>query len=129
MFNQFKKYMLYFLKCHICLFHWLKSIKTCKLLLKTDQFMQVSQPQCELSKLIIRYNIGPISAAKSRLLLLVQCRRLHGSSAGPATAAFVHFLYLSISSRNLAQYWPYTKLMSLLLWHSVPKVEEPDSGP
>ena len=34
-------------------------------------------PKCELSKLIIRHNIGPTLADNSWLLLLGQCRRLH----------------------------------------------------
>ena len=63
-------------------------------------------PKCELPKLIIRHNIGPISAASSRLLLLVQCRRLHRSSAGPTTAAFVDSLNWLNFSRNLAHYRP-----------------------
>ena len=48
-------------------------------------------------------------AANSRLLLLGQFRRLHRSSAGLATAAFVYCLNLPTFSRNLAQYRPYTK--------------------
>ena len=63
-------------------------------------------PKCELPKLIRRYNIGPISAASNRLLLLGQCRRLHRSSAGPTTVAFVDCLNLTTFSRNLAQYCP-----------------------
>ena len=59
--------------------------------------------------MIIRYNIGPISAAKSRLLLLGQCHCLDRSSAGPTTAAFFDCLNLPTFSRNLAQYRPYTK--------------------
>ena len=51
-----------------------------------------SVSKCELPKVIIRDNIGPTTAAKSRLLLLGQCRRLHRSSAGPTTAAFVDCL-------------------------------------
>ena len=62
-----------------------------------------------MPKLIIRHNIGPISAAKSQLLLLGQCCRLHRSNAGPTTAAFVDCLNLPTFSRNLAQYRPYTK--------------------
>ena len=62
-----------------------------------------------MTKLIIRYNIRQISAAKSRLLLLVQCRRLHRSSAGPTTVAFVNYLNWTNFSRNSAQYRPYTK--------------------
>ena len=58
---------------------------------------------------MIRHNIGPISAAKSRLLLLGQFRRLYRSSAGPTTAAFVDCLNLPSFSRDLAQYRPYTK--------------------
>ena len=57
----------------------------------------------------MRHNIGPISAAKSRLLLLSQCRRLHRPSVGPTTAAIVNCLNLSTFSRNLAQYRPYTQ--------------------
>ena len=60
-------------------------------------------PKCELPKVIIRYNIGPISAAKSRLLLLGQFHCLHRSSAGPDCFNLPTF------SRNLAQYRPYTK--------------------
>ena len=66
-------------------------------------------PKCELPKLIIRHNIGPISAAKSRLLLLGQCRRFHRSSARPMMAAFVDYLNLPTFSRNLTQYWPCIK--------------------
>ena len=69
----------------------------------------MNDSKCELPKLIIRHNIGPISAANSRLLLLDQCRRLHRASAGPTTAAFADCLNLLIFSRNLAQYRPYTK--------------------
>ena len=68
-----------------------------------------SLPKCKLPKLIIRHNIGPISAAKSRPLLLGQCHCLHRSSAGPSTAAFFDCLNLPTFSRNLAQYRPYTK--------------------
>ena len=57
----------------------------------------------------IRHNIGPISGAKSRLLLLGQCHCLHRSSAGRTTAAFFDCLNLPTFSRNLAQYRPYTK--------------------
>ena len=60
-------------------------------------------------KVIIRHNIGPISAAKSRLLLLGQCHCLHRSSAGLTTAAFFDCLNLPTFRRNLAQYWLYTK--------------------
>ena len=66
-------------------------------------------PKCELPKLIIRQNIGPISAANSRLLLLGQCRCLQRSSAGPVTVTFVDRLNLPTVRRNLAQYRPYTK--------------------
>ena len=59
--------------------------------------------------MIIRHNIGPISAAKSRPLLLGQCHCLHRSSAGPTTAAFFDCLNLPTLSRNLAQYRPYIK--------------------
>ena len=61
--------------------------------------------------MIIRHNIGSISAAKSRLLLLGQCHCLHRSSAGPTTVAFFDCLNLPNFSRNLAQLpsWPYTK--------------------
>ena len=59
----------------------------------------------------MRHNIGPISAAKSRLLLLGQYHCLHLSSAGPTTAAFFGCLNLPTFSRNLAQYRPYTKLI------------------
>ena len=66
-------------------------------------------PKWELPKLIIRHNIGPISAANSELLLLGQCSRLHRSSAGPTMAAFIDCLNSPAFSRNLAQYRPYTK--------------------
>ena len=66
-------------------------------------------PKSELPKLIIWHNIGSISAAESRLLLLGQCHCLHRSSAGPKTAAFFDYLNWPISSRNLAQYRPCTK--------------------
>ena len=59
--------------------------------------------------MIIRHNIGPISAAKSRPLLLGQCHCLNRSSAGPTTAAFFDCLNLPTFSRNLAQCRPYTK--------------------
>ena len=62
-----------------------------------------------MPKVIIRHNIGPISAAKSRLLLLDLCHCLHRSSAGPTTAAYFDCLNLPTFSRKLAQYWPYTK--------------------
>ena len=62
-----------------------------------------------MPKVIIRHNIGPISATNSRLLLLGQCCRLNRSSAGPTTAAFFDCLNLPTFSRNLAQYRPYTK--------------------
>ena len=58
--------------------------------------------------MIIWHNIGPIPAAKSRLLLLGQCHCLHRSIAGPTTAAFFDCLNLSTFSRNLAQHRPYT---------------------
>ena len=67
------------------------------------------QPKCELPKLIIRHNIGPISAANSWLLLLGQCHRLHRSSAGPTMAAIVDCLNLPTFSWNVAQYQPYIK--------------------
>ena len=70
---------------------------------------RINNPKCELPKVIIRHNIGPISAAKSRLLLLGQCHCLHRSSAGLTTAAFFDCLNLPTYSRNLAQYRPYTK--------------------
>ena len=60
-------------------------------------------------RVIIRHNIGPISADNSRLLLLGQCRRLHQSSAGMTTATFVDCLNLPTFSQNLAEYRPYTK--------------------
>ena len=66
-------------------------------------------PKCELPKVIIRHNIGPISAAKSRPLLLGQYHCLHRSSAGPTMAAFFDCLNLPTFSRNLAQYRPYAK--------------------
>ena len=59
--------------------------------------------------MIIRHNIGPISAAKSRLFLSGQYHCLHWSSAGPTTAAFFDCLNIPIFSRNLAQYRLYTK--------------------
>ena len=62
-----------------------------------------------MQKLIICYNIGPILASNSWLLLLSQCRRLHWSSAGLTTAAFINCLNLPTFRRNLAQYRPYTK--------------------
>ena len=65
--------------------------------------------KCELPKVIIRHNIGPISAAISRLLLLGQCHDLQWSSAGPRMAAFFDRLNWRTFSRNLAQYRPYTK--------------------
>ena len=65
--------------------------------------------KCELPKVIIRHNIGPISVVKSRILSLGQCHCLHRSSAGPTTAAFFDCLNLPTFSRNLAQYRPYTK--------------------
>ena len=69
-----------------------------------------SQPsKCELPKLTVRHNIGPISAGNSRLLLFSQCRRLHRSNAGPTTVAFVDCLNLANLIRNLAQYRPYAK--------------------
>ena len=66
-------------------------------------------PKCELPKVIIRHNIGPISADKSRLLLLGQCHCLHRSSAGPTTAAIFDPLNSPTFIRNLAQYWSYTE--------------------
>ena len=72
-------------------------------------FCEQGPPKCELPKVIIRHDIGLISAAKSRLLLLGQCHCLHQSSAGPTTASFFHCLNLPTFSRNLAQYRPYTK--------------------
>ena len=63
-------------------------------------------PKCELPKLIIRHNIGPMSAANSRLLLLVQCYCVHLSSAGPTMPASVDCLNLLTFSRNWAQYRP-----------------------
>ena len=90
-------------------------------------------PKSELKKLIIRHNLGPISTAKSRLLLLSLCHRLHRSSAGLMMAAFIECLNLPTFSRNLAQYrpsiGPIQSRLSLLLWHPVLKVEEPESGP
>ena len=85
-------------------------------------------PKCELPKVLIQHNIGPISAAKSRLLLLGQCHCLHRSSAGPTTADFFNYLNLPTFNRNMVQYRPYTKSIAILLWHPVLKVEEPDSG-
>ena len=67
------------------------------------------EPKCVLPKLIIRQNIGPISAANNRLLLLDHCRFLYRSNTGPTTATFVDWLNLPTFSRNLAQYRPYTK--------------------
>ena len=61
--------------------------------------------------MIIRHNIGPVSAAKSRLLLMGQYHCLHWSTAGPTTAAFVDCLNWPTFSWNLAQYWPYTNLI------------------
>ena len=71
--------------------------------------MLLQHPRCELPKVIIRHNIGPISAANSQLLLLGQCSCLHRSRAGPTTAAFVDCLNLPTFSRNLVQYRPYIK--------------------
>ena len=75
-----------------------------------DRLMQPQHQQvrhrCELSKLIIRHNIVPISAANTRLLSLGQRRRMCRSSAGPTTAAFVDFLNWPTFSRNLVQYRP-----------------------
>ena len=62
----------------------------------------------------MRHNIGPISAANSRLLLLGQCRHLHRSRASAETWPTIG----PIPSRFL-----------LLLWHPVPKVEKSESGP
>ena len=62
----------------------------------------------------IRHNIGPISAAKSQLLLLGQCHSLHRSSAGPTMAAFFDSLSLPTFRRNLAQYRPYTKPLLII---------------
>ena len=77
-----------------------------------------------MPKLIIWHNIGPILAAKNRLLLLGQCRRFHRSSAGSVTAAFVY--------RPSADTWPsigpIPSRLSLLLWHPFLKVVEPESG-
>ena len=70
--------------------------------------------KCEFPKLIIRHNLGTISAANSRLLLSGQCRRLLRSCNGTMIAAFVGCLNLPIFSRNLAQYRPYTKPISTL---------------
>ena len=70
--------------------------------------MNYGLPKCELPKVIIRHNNGPILAAKSRLFLLGQCHCLHRSSAGPTTEAFFDCLNLPTFSRNLAQYRPYT---------------------
>ena len=68
----------------------------------------VKQSKCELPKLIIRHNIGPISATNSWLLLLGQCRHFHRSSARSTNVAFVDCLNLPAFSRNLAQYRPCT---------------------
>ena len=68
---------------------------------------QISQySKCKIPKLIIRHNIGPLSAANSRLSLLGQCRRSHRSSTGPMTAAFVDCLNLPTFTQNLAQHRP-----------------------
>ena len=61
-----------------------------------------------MPKEIIQHNNRPISAAKSRLLLLGQYHCLHRSSAGPTTAALFDCLNLPTFSRNWAQYQPYT---------------------
>ena len=61
-----------------------------------------------MPKLIIRHNIGPISAAKSWLLWLGQCCCLHRPSAGPTLEAFFDSLNCPTFSRNLARYRPYT---------------------
>ena len=69
----------------------------------SDSIVIRKHPKCELPKVIIRHNIGLISAAKNRLLLLGQYNCLHRSSAGPMTATFVDCLNLPTFSRNLAQ--------------------------
>ena len=100
-------------------------------------------PKCELQKLIIRNNIGPISAVNSRVFLLVECRRLHRSSAGPTTAAFVDYLnlYLFIYTKPIvtftmasglenrrARVWP---MNGTLLDHVslLPRQIRPEFGP
>ena len=78
---------------------------------------------------IIRHNIGPILAAKSRLLLLGQCRRLHRSSAGPTTAIFVVCLNFC---RPSAETWPSIGLIpsrvSLFPRQTILKVRKPEFG-
>ena len=88
----------------------------------------LSIPRCELPKVIIRHNIGPISTAKSRLLLLGQCHYLHRSSAGPTTAAFLNCLNLPTFIRNLAQYWPYTKPIVIFTMASSSEVKRARFG-
>ena len=78
----------------------------------------IKYPKCELPKVIIRNNIGPISAAKSRLLLLGQCHCWHRSSAGPSTAVFLDCFNLPTFSRNLAQYRPYTLPIVIFIMES-----------
>ena len=78
--------------------------------------------------MIIRHNIGPISSAKSRPLLLGQCHCLHRSSGGPTTPAFFDCLNLSTFSRNLAQYRPYTKPIVIFTMASSSESRRPESG-
>ena len=74
-----------------------------------EDFSKFDWSKCELPKLVIRHNLGLISAAKSWLLLLGQWRRLNRSNAGPTTAAVLDCLNWPTFCRNLAQYRPYTK--------------------
>ena len=85
-------------------------------------------PKCELPKVIIRHNIGPISAAKSRLLLLGQCHCSHRSSAGPTTEAFFDCLNLPTFSRNLSQNRPYTKPNVIFTMASSSKIKRARVG-
>ena len=84
--------------------------------------------KCELPKVIIRHNIGPISATKGRLLSLGQYHCLHRSSAGPTTAAFFECLNLPTFSRNLAQYRPYTKPIVIFTMASSSESRRAQSG-
>ena len=88
-----------------------------KILFLTKNFLEIvkiltsrwQMPKCELPKLIIRHNIGLISAANSWLLLLGQWHSLYRPNAELTTAAFVDCSNLLTFSRHLAQYRPYTK--------------------
>ena len=90
--------------------------------------IQMQIPKCGLPKVIIRHNLGAISAAKSRLLLLGQCHCLHRSSAEPTMAAFFDYLNLPNSGETWPSIGPIPSRLSFLLWHQVLKVEVPESG-